>query len=112
MCGAFPRLEPMKRKLKALVRPESVGAEMLLALWVAESVYQEMGATEIVVTSFTDGKHKIGSKHYSGKAMDLRIWSLGEDKRKPATELIQHRLGAAYFVLLEKDHIHVQYNGL
>ena len=53
----------MKRKLKALVRPEGVGAEMLLALWVSESVYQELGATEIVVTSFTDGKHMVGSKH-------------------------------------------------
>ena len=44
--------------------------------------------------------------------MDLRTRSLDEDKRKPAATLIQHRLGAAYFVLLESDHLHIQYNGL
>ena len=102
----------MKRKLKALVRPENVSSEIWFAVWVADGVYQELGATAIVITSLTDGRHSIGSKHHCGKAVDLRIWTLDEDKRKPAVHLIQHRLGGGYFVLLEKDHIHIQYNGL
>ena len=112
MRGAFVRLDPMKRKLKALVRPEGVGPEVFFALWVAEGVYEEMGATAIVITSLTDGRHLRGSTHYCGKGIDLRIWTLDVDKRKPAAELIQHRLGAAYFVKLESDHLHIQYNGL
>ncbi len=102
----------MQRKLKPLVRPEGVSSEILLAIWVAEEVYRELGAKQFVITSLTDGKHKIGSKHYCGKAVDLRIWVLDEDKRKPAVEKIQHRLAAGYIVLLESDHIHIQYNGI
>ncbi len=102
----------MKRKLKPLVRPEGVSSEIWFAIWIAEQVYQEMGATQFCITSLTDGKHMRGSKHYCGKAVDLRIWTLPEDKRKDATKLIQHRLGSAYFVLLEADHLHIQYNGL
>lgn len=102
----------MQRKLKALVRPEGIGPEILIAIWVADRVYEELGATQFCVTSLSDGKHKVGSKHYCGKGLDLRIWTLDEDKRKPAAERIQHRLGVGYFVLLESDHIHIQYNGL
>jgi hypothetical protein len=102
----------MKRKLKALVRPEGVSSEILLAIWIAEQVYEEKGASQFCITSLTDGKHMVGSRHYCGKAVDLRIWTLPVDKRKDAAKLIQHRLGAAYFVLLETDHLHIQYNGL
>ena len=100
----------MRRKLKALVRPH-LGTEVFYAIWVAEAVYQEMGATQFVITSLSDGRHMTGSRHYYGSAVDLRIWSLDEDKPKPAAKLIQHRLGRYYFVLLEKDHMHIEYKG-
>ncbi len=101
----------MNRKLKSLVRPEGVGPEILIAIWIAEAVYEKFGAAQFCITSLTDGKHMRGSKHYCGKGVDLRIWPLDADKRKPVAELIQHRLGATYFVLLEADHLHIQYNG-
>ena len=102
----------MKRKLKPLVRPEGMGNEIMLAVWIAEAVYEEMGASAFVITSISDGRHMIGSKHHSGRAADLRLWTLDADKREPAAKLIQHRCGSAYFVKLEKNHIHIQYNGL
>jgi len=102
----------VKRKLKHRVRPEGVGPEILIAIWIADQVFAEMGADQFCITALTDGRHAIDSKHHCGKGVDLRIWGLDEDKRKPAAELIQHRLGAAYFVLLESDHLHIQYDGL
>lgn len=101
----------MNSKLKALVRPEGVGSEILLAIWISEKVYQELGATQFCITSLSDGRHKAGSKHHCGKAVDLRIWTLPKDKWEQAAKIIQHRLGATYFVLLESNHIHIQYNG-
>ncbi len=101
----------MNRKIKALVRPDGMSPEILLAIWIAEQVYEEMGAIQFCITSLTDGRHMVGSRHHSGRAVDLRIWTLDADKRKPATKLIQHRLGRYYFVLLEKDHMHIEYKG-
>ncbi len=100
----------MIRKLKALVRPH-LGTEIFYAIWVAERVYEEMGAWQFCITSLSDGRHMIGSRHFYGSAVDLRIWHLDVDKRKKAAELIQHRLGRYYFVLLEKDHMHIEYRG-
>ena len=64
------------------------------------------------ITSGCDGKHKVNSKHYTGKALDFRIRDFPAD---PATWAgrMQAQLGDEYFVGLElkKNHIHVQFNG-
>jgi hypothetical protein len=52
-----------------------------------------------------------GSKHYLGDAADFRTWPV-----RTKTELLEivetarHRLGNSFTVLLEKDHIHAQWN--
>ena len=66
---------------------------------------------EITVTSGCDGVHSTPqSAHYSGRAFDFRTRDF------PAglatwQHRVQEALGSCYFVLLEKDHLHVQYNG-
>ena len=67
---------------------------------------------EPTITSAGDGVHKEGSRHYSGKAFDFRINDLPtEISVKTWVNRIQASLGNDYFVLLEQDHIHVQWNG-
>jgi len=69
---------------------------------------------EFVITEGVGGKHKQTSKHYLGKAIDIRSrefegGSMGEVCRS-FVERLQAELGNDYFVLQEKDHIHMQFN--
>lgn len=63
------------------------------------------------ITSGVDGTHKAGSLHYSGDALDWRIW---ESNAAGVTSQIVGELagylGADYDVILESDHIHVEYD--
>lgn len=98
-------------KLKQGVRTTGTSPEILIALWVAWAVYEELGATELVVTSITDGRHSRNSKHHCGRGLDLRIWTLPEDQRQEAARLIKHRLRDAYYVELEQTHLHIHHAG-
>ena len=63
----------------------------------------------VAVTSCTDGKHSRASLHYTGNAVDLRIWNIPENRRKELVAKLSLALGAEYDVVLEKDHIHIEY---
>ena len=62
----------------------------------------------MTITSGKDGIHKRKSKHYDGEAIDIRI----RDMKFPLknTSLIKNLLGKDYDVMLEKDHIHIEYD--
>lgn len=92
-------------QLKAGVRTAGIRPEIVLALHVAEGIWQAQGR-ELVVTSLTDGRHSRTSLHYAGAAVDLRIWDL--DAERARRELAE-ALGEDYDVVLEKDHIHCEF---
>ena len=101
----------MNRKLKAGVRTTGVSVEILFAVWVAEAVFEQYApGKQFCITSLTDGRHSNDSRHHCGQGVDLRKWYLPEDKLDEIVGIIQHRLGDAYFVLLEATHIHIQHN--
>lgn len=61
---------------------------------------------ELVITSTYEGTHSAGSLHYANLAVDIRrdqatIYSFKEIKRC---------LGLDYDVVLEHDHIHIEYD--
>lgn len=89
--------------------------EIMLAIFIAEGVWHEHGADELVITSGREGVHKPGSYHYQepGQAVDLRSKNLPEIKRQAARDALASRLGPSYRVLLEHDppHVHVEYRG-
>ncbi|MCS3827449.1 hypothetical protein GGP85_002919 [Salinibacter ruber] len=63
----------------------------------------------LVITSAADGKHSTGSLHYSGEALDLRIWNLPTPAQ--VAERLQQELGPDYDVVHhEGSHIHVEYD--
>lgn len=84
--------------------------QALIALYIAEQVYGSYGA-DCWLTSGTDGKHGAESLHYSGLAVDIRISNL-EDAipTKEAREKIANALSVEYDVVLEPDHIHIEYD--
>ena len=75
----------------------------------ANAAYNEQGR-DAVITSVMDGKHMKGSKHYSGEAIDLRIWVLSESQVPSVVQRLEDILGESFDVVLEDTHIHVEYD--
>lgn len=79
------------------------------AINAAEGIYASFGV-DLVVTSLRDGRHMTGSLHYSGNAVDFRRWDLdAKGKTSAAAAALRSQLGRCYQVLIEGDHIHVEY---
>lgn len=68
------------------------------------------------ITSTTDGTHMAGSKHYNGEAIDVGIRSsstfqfFSKAIQIALVAAIKAVLGADYDVVLESDHIHIEYD--
>lgn len=98
----------MKFKDKS-IDPKSLQPQLLLALMVAQKVYDEHG-TDLIITSLNDGKHSKRSLHYAGAAVDLRTFTLpSEEIKQTVKDKIQARLNQDYDVVLESTHIHIEY---
>ena len=78
-------------------------------LRAAEIVYAQCGVP-CVVTSGTDGQHRKDSKHYTGHALDLRIFHLKPEQVQPVVQGLQKLLGEDFDIILERDHIHVEFD--
>jgi len=98
----------MTIRLKEGVKAAGLRPEAMLAIIVALSVYQEFGY-ELVITSLVDGKHSRGSLHYSGAGIDTRTRHMVDAHKKQVADEIQVRLGPDFDVVLEKDHIHIEF---
>lgn len=79
--------------------------EMILAAISAAGVWEELGQTELVITSGGEGAHSHRSHHYKGDALDFRSRDLGTAAQR-AVDMLQEDLGSDFLVLLEETHIH------
>ena len=91
------------------VRVQGIKPEMLVVLMVAEGVYREHDAN-CVVTSCVDSAHGTKSLHPFGYAVDLRTWNVPEKQAGAVAGKIKARLSVEYDVVLEDDHIHVEFD--
>ena len=99
--------------LKKGVRIGGVQAEIVLALMVVEREFNALKTDpyqELVVTSCTDGVHKVGSLHYEGLAVDLRSRDLTSAQRQAFLMRLREALGPEFDVILEKDHFHLEFD--
>lgn len=105
----------MMINLKDGVTVGGVKPEAVLAMMVVAGVYQNMGHKH-TITSVTDGKHKTGSLHYSGFAFDNRTWAddsgtqLPDADKEKLAQAIRKALGSEFDVVVEKTHIHVEFD--
>ena len=97
-------------KIKPGVRVNGMNTEILLAVIIANDIYTRHGK-ELVITEVTGGEHGRGSKHYIGNAVDLRtnFFDRKEEIERVAQEL-REALGEQYDVVVEKTHIHIEYD--
>jgi hypothetical protein len=98
-------------KCKTTVRPRS----LMIAAGVINAA-NELGITaDIVITAGNDGQHMVGSKHYTGDALDVRTKHLSIVEKESLREMVRHRLGSNYDVILESvgaenEHLHVEFD--
>lgn len=97
----------MKIKQGVKIRPDMAMGMMWV---VVDSVFRRVGVMEAVVTSVCDGRHMLGSKHYEGLAADFRISHVFPGSVPKIVSELKADLGAEFDVVLEKDHIHVEYD--
>lgn len=96
-------------RLKKGVRVAGLRGESLVAILAANDLCQERGI-ELVLTSVCEGGHQPGSRHFLGLGFDLRIRDMPEEFHKDFRDELAGRLGDDYDVMLEKDHIHVEFD--
>jgi hypothetical protein len=95
--------------LKPGVSARGIGNEILEAILVAHQAYIESGE-QFTITALMDGVHMATSLHYKGQAADLRTRDLINTTPYKMAELIRARLSHDYDVVVERDHIHVEYD--
>lgn len=94
--------------LKPGVNAQGIRPELLLGLMVADGVYAKHGF-DCVVTSLVDGKHSRTSLHYTGCGADLRTRNLPAGLAQVIADEINACLTDDYDVIVEADHIHMEY---
>ncbi len=96
-------------KFKNGVPLQGLQPDMLYCLDECNAVFKSFGY-DCIVTSTTDGKHMVGSKHYIGYAGDLRRRHVKDGDIELIDEKLKTELGNDYDVVLESDHWHVEYD--
>lgn len=96
--------------LKKGVDINKTSPEMFTALYAVNRAYGAYGY-DCTITSGQDGVHGKDSLHPKGNAMDFRISNLKEGFAEKIMKYIKELIGGAgYDVVLENDHIHVEYD--
>ena len=63
-----------------------------------------------VITSGSDGTHGPNSRHDKGNALDLRTNTILPEQLPQVVKDLKWALGAQFDVVLESDHIHVEFD--
>ncbi len=95
--------------LKQGIKINLLQPEIVLAIIAIRDVYEFYNEPELIITAGNDGKHMVGSLHYKGYAIDLRLPKEGKNWGA-IVAMIKAFLGENFDVILEKTHIHVEYD--
>jgi len=95
-------------KIKAGVEPYRL---LIMVAAVGNVAQTLLYPQDVVITSGIDGVHREGSKHYSLNAIDVRTNNFPTAKSKLIfQDSVKVRLGPDYDVVLEPDHLHIEYD--
>jgi len=92
--------------IKLGVSIERLSRKTRRGLEVVAGVFTEFGH-EPIISSTYEGNHGASSLHYANDAFDVRLPPDGVLRIVPG---VRERLGGDFDVILEKDHIHIEYD--
>jgi len=95
-------------KWTSTVSFKNLQPQMVIASMRVEEACKLIGV-DCWITSENDRVHSSGSLHYSGLALDFRTRDIPAELRKSFFEKVKSALGSEFDVVLEKDHLHVEY---
>jgi hypothetical protein len=98
----------MSFQIKKGVRIFGQRPEMLKVDLVVTGVFQEYGY-DAIQTGGVEGKHSRESFHYNGLASDYRTRHVAAELLKDMRDKIAARLPDDFDVILESDHIHIEF---
>jgi hypothetical protein len=96
-------------RLKPGVQMRSLKPQCLFAMVVADEIFRQH-AVDLVITSIDGDVHSTGSRHWMGVAFDCRTRDLIRKDQKTAHAKLVEALGVDFDVILESDHIHVEWD--
>ncbi len=82
-------------------------SQMALAALIADGIYRKYNV-DGVITCGCDGLHMLGSRHYSGEALDFRRRDIKPDDFDSFVNDLREALGKEFDVIVHKYHIHVE----
>lgn len=94
----------------------AIHPSILHALDIADYLWRDIAKREATVTSLHDSEHSANSLHYGRpgdircRAVDLRINDVPAATAERLVENLKLMLGDAFDVILESDHIHIEYD--
>ena len=98
--------------LKLGVDIRGIAPECVLGILITAQVYEARGVP-LVLTSVKDSKHSEKSLHYVGRAFDCRLpsrYTHSEETDVHVYAELREALGMQFDVVLEPDHIHVEWD--
>lgn len=99
-----------KFNLKDGAKFKNMDYEVMKALPKMMDIFNFFKCGDLTVTSGNDGEHMEGSKHYEGKAVDLRVWGIHDhDKRLMVLGVMKYWF-FKWDIIDEGDHIHAEYD--
>ena len=103
--------------VKPGVRLDGLSPLMAPGIEAVSRAARELGLPHGVVTSGREGRHKHGSLHYEGRALDFRGNTLTIGQGRSLERLVQRQLGTDYQVQFEvfpaqpdRNHLHVEHD--
>lgn len=100
-------------RFKDGVSPVGVSDRVWQAMVYVDDYLRLIGTgDELWVTSTREGRHMVGSRHYSGEAFDFRAPVVILDGGEVGYLLneVRELLGADFDVVFEGDHFHVEFD--
>lgn len=100
-------------RFKNKVDARFLRGEIIRYLFNIEAIFRyhrEEERYNLVITSARDGEHQTNSKHYEHQAVDFRIWGFKAWQLQEIKQDMDLLLGSDYQVVIEKTHIHLEYD--
>ena len=95
-------------RIKSGAKVNGMRTEILLAINIADKIWSHHNQ-ELVITEVTGAKHGNGSLHYIGCAFDGHTRYFTDQEKELVAKDLRDALVNQYDVIVEKTHIHVEY---